>query len=603
MGTQGTRGPLARIARPYAWSGPAVAVLGVLTSLLEGASVGILIPLLALLMSDSVPAGVPGPIRAIAQVTASYDVETRILAIGAGILALIVLKGMIQAASAALATHVEGRVGDDIRKSLADRVLAMSYRTYLEHDSVRFLQIVSSDSWHTTKVVGWVLSMVTGIVSLTVMGALLVWLEWRLFAIVAAGGIAIGGVLFVLERRLGHLGIAVTQTNRLLAERMITVVNAFRPIRIFGQRDREQARFGDASDCVRHAMEAVARSTALIIPSVELMVSAMFVVVLLAAHRLGISLPVLTAFLVLLTRAQPHARELSTARLGIASMRSAVREVEWMLGIADDSLGSAGAGTGRAADAANLPPEGAPIRFDDVTYAYPNGSAGVGGVSFTLQPGVATALIGRSGAGKSTLVNLLCRLIDPQQGAILVGERRLDTISPAQWHTRIALAGQDIELVDGTVAENIAYARASASQEEIEGVARAAGADAFIRQLPQGYATPLSLEALSLSGGQRQRIGLARALLKNADLLILDEATSAVDGLSEQEIMRLLAEHRHFRTVLVISHRRSTLAACQNGIVIEDGRIVEAGPLAGLDYYRTMAGDTHRTGEPVKPGK
>ena len=108
--------------------------------------------------------------------------------------------------------------------------------------------------------------------------------------------------------------------------------------------------------------------------------------------------------------------------------------------------------------------------------------------------------------------------------------------------------------------------------------------------MPQGYETPVEGQGLNLSGGQRQRIGVARALLLNPDLLIFDEATSAVDALSEGEIMKLATEHRYFRTLLLISHRKTTIAACERGIVLSDGRIAEAGPLGSLDYFRTMAG-------------
>jgi subfamily B ATP-binding cassette protein MsbA len=167
----------------------------------------------------------------------------------------------------------------------------------------------------------------------------------------------------------------------------------------------------------------------------------------------------------------------------------------------------------------------------------------------------------------------------------------LSAIGAEAWRERIAIAGQDIELVEGTVAENIAYGRPEAAQADIEEAARTAGADVFVAGLPEGYATRVGQGGMRLSGGQRQRIGIARALLREPDLLILDEATNAVDAISEQELMKLLSEHRHFRTALVISHRRSTVSVCQDGIVIDHGEIREAGPLRQLEYYRSMAGE------------
>jgi len=188
------------------------------------------------------------------------------------------------------------------------------------------------------------------------------------------------------------------------------------------------------------------------------------------------------------------------------------------------------------------------------------------------------------------LVNLLCRLVEPEAGDIRLGDGAIDRFGPNQWRHRIAVAGQDNELVSGTVAENIAYGRPDASIAEIEAAARAVGADSFIAALPQGYDTLVGLHGLSLSGGQRQRIGVARALLRNPDLLILDEATSAVDALSDREIVKLATEHRHFRTLLIVSHRKTTVAACELGIVLSDGRVAEAGRLADLAYFQRMAG-------------
>jgi subfamily B ATP-binding cassette protein MsbA len=582
LGTRGAKGPLAKIAGRYAGYLPIVAALGVISSVLESVGIGLLIPLVALLLAAGAPSGMPGPIQALFAMTQGLPPPARILAIGGAVLLLIVVKALVQAANAAVIAWVNGAVGRDVRTALSSRILNLDYSFCLENDPTRLVQIISTDSWFVSDAVRSTLSIVPAVLALLVFGVFLAWLDWRLFAFVLAGTLIIRGALLLLERRLRRLSFEVTESNYALGERMLGIVSAMRVIRVFGQQAREQARFTGSAERVRRAMFASQRTAAWLAPSVDVLTFALFVAILLAGYRMGTSLPEITAFLVLLSRAQPNARTIGDAHLQIAGVRGSVEEVEWLL---DQPIHEPAGGS-----AAHLA-GGGPIRFEHVSYSYPGGAAAVRDATFEIHPGTATALIGRSGSGKSTLVNLLCCLIEPQSGTITVGGVPLSAIGAEPWRERIAIAGQDIELVEGTVAENIAYGRPEAAQADIEEAARTAGADVFVAGLPEGYATRVGQGGMRLSGGQRQRIGIARALLREPDLLILDEATNAVDAISEQELMKLLSEHRHFRTALVISHRRSTVSVCQDGIVIDHGEIREAGPLRQLEYYRAMAGE------------
>jgi subfamily B ATP-binding cassette protein MsbA len=310
----------------------------------------------------------------------------------------------------------------------------------------------------------------------------------------------------------------------------------------------------------------------------------LFVFVLLVAIFTGSSLPVLAAFLVLMNRLQPHLRILEQSASGFASASGHFNEVEWLLDPRDKPVAPHGeqAFDGLTGD----------IVFNDVTFDYGmRGEPAVSGACFTLVKGRATALIGPSGAGKSTVINLLCRLLEPVSGTITIGGQPLSCFKIADWLNRVAVAGQDIDLIDGTIAENIAYGRPDMSVAKIRDAAQAAHAT-FIDQLPQGLATLVGPRGLSLSGGQRQRIGIARALVREPDLLILDEATNAVDQETESGILDTLERKRKDMTIVVVSHRMTTLAVCDDAIVFQGGRVVKTGPLTPtLEFYAAAGAD------------
>ena len=578
----GASAELTSIFRQYLWALPLIALLGLLASVLEGIGIGLLIPLVSFLLADAIPSGVPEPIVALAGLAPDVDQQTRIMAFGGAMAAFILFKGLVQAANNIFISHLDGRMGQDLRSALAGKLLQLDYPFFLRHDSARLVHILSVDTGYVVDAARLWLSLIPAIAALLVTSALLLWLSPTLFVVAVAGAILVQLVLIVMVRRQAELSSAVTANDLVLWNRILALVQNVRVIRAFGQRDRERNRFEDGADGFRKATLDVQRLGSIVGPTVDALMAIMFIAVLLASYQSGISVATTTAFLVLLVRAQPYAQVLSRSRVGIAAAYRAQLEVEWLLQQQPVLRRPDAADRCEAIDQ--------PIHFERVGFTYPNGNCALESVSFSVKPGRSTALIGRSGSGKSTILNLLLRLLEPQEGSIKLGDRPIVSYDLDSWRSRIAIAGQDIELVDGTVVQNIAYGRPDASIEEIVDVARTAGALEFIERLPDGFATEVGAEGIRLSGGQRQRISLARALLRRPDLLVLDEAMNAVDAISETEIMTLLREHRHFRTALIVSHRKSTLAACQDGIVIDEGCIREAGPLASLTYFRDMAG-------------
>ena len=221
-------------------------------------------------------------------------------------------------------------------------------------------------------------------------------------------------------------------------------------------------------------------------------------------------------------------------------------------------------------------PEGHDIVFENVGFAYDNEQV-LRGVSFTAKEGEVTALVGPSGSGKSTCARLTARLWDIDSGTIRVGGVNIAKIDPEILLTDYSMVFQDVVLFDDTVMENIRLGKHGASDEEVLAAAKAANCDEFVEKLPQGYITPIGENGAKLSGGERQRISIARALLKNAPIVLLDEATASLDVENETKVQGALSRLLAGKTVLVIAHRMRTVEAADKIVVLKDGKVAEEG--------------------------
>jgi ATP-binding cassette subfamily B protein len=244
-------------------------------------------------------------------------------------------------------------------------------------------------------------------------------------------------------------------------------------------------------------------------------------------------------------------------------------------------------GMSDASDSKPYVPLGGKVEFLDVNYTYADGEPVFRAMNLKISAGEKVGIVGPSGAGKSTLLGLLQRLDDVGAGSIVIDGQPIRSITRDSLREAIAVVPQDVPLFRRTIMENLRYGRPEASDEQVHEAARLAHCDEFIDKLPRGYQTVLVERGMSLSGGQRQRLSIARAFLKNAPILILDEATSSLDSRSEERVLQALARLMEGRTVLAAAHRLSTLSGFNRIIVLDEGHVAQDGPPESL---RTQEG-------------
>jgi subfamily B ATP-binding cassette protein MsbA len=217
------------------------------------------------------------------------------------------------------------------------------------------------------------------------------------------------------------------------------------------------------------------------------------------------------------------------------------------------------------------------LEFEDVHFGYHRDEAVLRGVSFVAEPGKLTALVGPSGSGKTTIINLILRFYDVERGKIAIDEQDIRDVARRSLRQHLAYVGQDVFLFRGTIRDNIAFGKPDASEDEIVAAAKGAYAHDFILSFPKGYDTPVGEHGLQLSGGQRQRVAIARALIKNAPIILLDEATAALDSESELAVREAMEHLCQGRTTVAIAHRLHTVSHADRIYVVEDGEVVESG--------------------------
>jgi ATP-binding cassette subfamily B protein len=479
------------------------------------------------------------------------------------------------------AAHVRryrgGRVGlavqYDLRNDMHAHLQALDLESLSRMPTGQLVARVSSDTTLVQALLNFIPIMGGNVFLLAMSLGVMIYLS-PLLAVVS---LVIAPSLVLISYRMRGRVFPATWDAQQREGELVSIVdedlNGVRVVKAFGQERREVERIAESAKVLYGSQMRAVRLQARYQPIMEAIPSFGQVAILalggwMALHHqitLGTFLAFSTYVIALMSPARQLAGVLTIGQQARAGLERIFQLLDTPLAIADP------------ADAVTLPPLRGEIAFDDVHFSYRDGPPILRGVSLQLKPGERLAIVGPSGSGKSTLAMLVARFYDPTSGVVRVDGIDVRRVSLRSLRRQVGIVYEDSFLFSDTVRANIAFGRPEATLEEIEMAARAASAHEFIEALPRGYDTVVGERGLTLSGGQRQRIALARAILYDPRVLVLDDATSAIDARTEAEIHDALRALMGDRSTILVAHRRSTLHLADRVVVLERGRIVEHG--------------------------
>ncbi len=490
---------------------------------------------------------------------------------------------------------VSERIGADLRTATYEHLLGLSLEYFGGKRTGDLMARIGSETDRLNIFLSLhLLDFATDVLMIAMTAAILVSIDPWLAAVTLIPLPFIAWLIHLVRDRLRHGFEKVDRIWSEVTNVLADTIPGIRVVKAFAQESRETARFRAANEHNLMVNDRVNRVWSLFSPSVTLATEVGLLVVwafgIWQVSRNSITVGVLTAFLAYIGRF--YTRLDSMSRI-VSHTQKAAAGAKRIFDILDHV-----SSVPEPARPAHLPRVEGRIELRNIGFRYGN-RAVIRGIDLDIAPGEMIGLVGHSGSGKSTLVNLICRFYDVAEGAILVDGVDIRSLPNAEYRRHIGLVLQEPFLFFGTIAENIAYGRPAATREEIVAAARAAHAHEFILRLPHGYDSLVGERGQALSGGERQRISIARALLIDPRILILDEATSSVDTATEKEIQKALDNLVQGRTTIAIAHRLSTLRKAQRLVVLDRGRVVEVGPHDALmaregAYYRLYQAQQRR---------
>jgi ATP-binding cassette subfamily B protein len=497
-----------------------------------------------------------------------------IITLGFVTVALFATKGLATYGHSVMLSRIGNRIVADNQRAVFAKLLNEGLGFFSDRHSTEFIMRLSAGAAAATQVLNLLITSV-GRDLFSLIGLVIVMVVqdpyMSFFAFVVAPP-----AFFVLRKLIRRIySIARTQFhgNTRVVETLQEALQGIRVVKAFTLEDVMRERFDRNVADVEHEANKMARVSNRSSPLMETLGGcAIAMAITYGGYRViatgatpGEFFSFITAFLL----AYEPAKRLARLNIELNSGLVGVRILFELL----DSAPSERIDDEKPALAATTPS----IVFENVDFAYRGEESVLRGMSFAAEPGKLTALVGPSGGGKSTVFNLLLRFYEPERGMIAIGEQDITAVARRSLRRHVAYVGQDVFLFRGSIRENIAFGKPGAGADEIEAAAKAAYAHDFIMAFPRGYDTPVGEHGLQLSGGQRARVAIARALIKNAPIILLDEATAALDSESELQVREAMEHLFQGRTTLAIAHRLHTVAHADCIHVVEDGRVVESG--------------------------
>ncbi len=501
--------------------------------------------------------------------------KTLTLLIPAAIVLAFIIKGLSLYFSRIALIKVSQEITRKLGVEMVSSILISDTHTIDSKHSGKYISHFLYDVGIVANMVGTgVLNLMKDSLTLTVLVTLMFYQNWKLacFALIMMPLAVI--VAKSLGKRLGKVTNESAEVSGTLSSFLGEMIKGSRMIKIYQQ---EKFEFERSHKILRTFMEKQIKMASVLIratPIMEILTGFMIAGFIYYAGILvstgEIEINNFFSFLTAMMLAYQPIRSLATINMLFYQGAAAAERV---FDIIDTKV--------TIKEQKNLPKlkiDGVNIKFKDVSFAYPKtNDEAIKNINISIEGGSTTALVGHSGAGKSTIINLLPRFYDSQKGQIYIDGQNIREVTLSSLRKNISLVSQDIILFDDTVRANIAYAKLSASDEEIKKACDFAAATDFIDSLPQAYETIIGENGLRLSGGQKQRISIARAILKNSSIILLDEATSSLDADSEEKVQNAIINLTKNKTTLVIAHRLSTIMRANKIIVVNRGRIAEIG--------------------------